>query len=44
VARPRADEEEIASISGPFGNSTRQNRVSGLVQTDAINRPDDRIP
>jgi len=44
VAKPRADAEEIASLSGPFGNSTKQNRVSGLVQTDAINRPDDRLP
>ncbi|MCJ7629353.1 MAG: NADH-quinone oxidoreductase subunit B [Longimicrobiales bacterium] len=44
VAKPRADDDEIASISGPFGNSTRQNRVSGLVRTDAIDRPDDRLP
>lgn len=44
VAKPNADANEIASISGPFGNSTRQNRVSGLVQTDAINRPGDRLP
>ena len=44
VAKPRADEEEIAFLSGPFGNSTRQNRVSGLDQTDAISRPGDRIP
>jgi NADH-quinone oxidoreductase subunit B len=44
VAKPRADSDEIASLSGPFGNSTKQNRVSGLVQTDAISRPDDRIP
>jgi NADH-quinone oxidoreductase subunit B len=44
AAMPRADDEEIASLSGPFGNSTRQNRVSGLVQTDAISRPGDRLP
>jgi hypothetical protein len=44
VAKPRADAEEIASISGPFGNSTGQNKVSGLVQTDAISRPGDRLP
>ncbi|MGM0668273.1 MAG: NADH-quinone oxidoreductase subunit B [Gemmatimonadota bacterium] len=44
VAMPRAGEEEIASITGPFGNSTRQNRVSGLDRTDATSRPDDRIP
>ena len=44
VAKPEASAEEIASLSGPFGNSTKQNRVSGLVQTDAISRPGDRIP
>ncbi len=44
VARPRADEEEVGALSGPFGNSTRQNRVSGLVQSDAADRPDDRKP
>jgi len=44
VARPRAADEEVAALSGPFGNSTQQNRVGGLVQTDAIDRPGDRIP
>ena len=29
---------------GPFGNSTKQNRVSGLVRTDRPDRPGDRIP
>ncbi len=44
VARPRADEEEVLALSGPFGNSTKQNRVSGLVVSDAVDRPEDRIP
>lgn len=44
VARPRANDDEVAALSGPFGNSTKQNRVGGLVQTDAADRPDDRIP
>jgi NADH-quinone oxidoreductase subunit B len=44
VAMPRAGDEEVASLSGPFGNSTKQNRVSGLDRTDAISRPGDRIP
>ena len=44
VAQARADDLEIAALSGPFGNSTKQNRVSGLVRTDAISRPGDRIP
>ncbi len=44
VAKPRADAEEIAAISGPFGNSTQQNRVGGLARTDVISRPNDRLP
>lgn len=44
VGLPQANPEEIASISGPFGNSTRQNKVSGSVQTDVISRPGDRLP
>ena len=28
VARARADADEVLALSGPFGNSTRQNRVS----------------
>lgn len=44
VAQPRAGDLEIASLSGPFGNSTKQNRGSGLDKTDAISRPGDRIP
>jgi hypothetical protein len=34
----------VSSLTGPFGNSTKQNRVSGLDHTDAISRPGDRIP
>lgn len=41
---PRADPREIAALSGPFGNSTRQNRVSGLVDTDSTGLPEDRVP
>ena len=44
VGRPRADEQEVADLTGPFGNSTHQNRVSGLVETGAIGRPEDRLP
>ena len=40
----RATDEEVRGRTGPFGNSTRQNRVSGLVQTDRIHRPADRLP
>ena len=41
---PQATAEEVAGLTGPFGNSTRQNRVSGLVRTDRSARPDDRQP
>ena len=44
VGRPRSGDEEVAALTGPFGNSTGQNRVSGLVQTDRISRPEDRLP
>lgn len=44
VGRPRASDDEVRALTGPFGNSTRQNRVSGLVQTDRISRPEDRLP
>ncbi|MGD2069806.1 MAG: NADH-quinone oxidoreductase subunit NuoB [Gemmatimonadota bacterium] len=40
----RASEEEVLGLTGPFGNSTRQNRVSGLVQSDKMDRPEDRLP
>jgi len=40
----KASAEEVAALTGPFGNSTKQNRVSGLVQTDRTDRPDDRLP
>jgi NADH-quinone oxidoreductase subunit B len=41
---PKATEEQIRGLTGPFGNSTRQNRVSGLVHTDRPDRPEDRVP
>jgi NADH-quinone oxidoreductase subunit B len=41
---PRASAEDVASLTGPFGNSTKQNRVSGLEQSDRIVRPEDRLP
>jgi len=44
AGRPRADDEEVSDLTGPFGNSTHQNRVSGLVETDAIGRAEDRLP
>jgi NADH-quinone oxidoreductase subunit B len=44
AGRPRADDLEVKGLTGPFGNSTRQNRVSGLVRTDRPDRPGDRRP
>ena len=44
VARARADADEVLALSGPFGNSTRQNRVGGPLGSSASDRPDDRIP
>jgi NADH-quinone oxidoreductase subunit B len=40
---PEANAGEVAGLTGPFGNSTRQNRVSGLVRTDRTDRPGDRL-
>jgi len=34
----------IEEIALPFGNSTKQNRVSGLVSTHSLARPSDRVP
>ncbi|MBI4538097.1 MAG: NADH-quinone oxidoreductase subunit NuoB [Gemmatimonadetes bacterium] len=44
AGRPRLGPEEVAALSGPFGNSTKQNRVSGLVLTGGAERPEDRLP
>jgi hypothetical protein len=35
---------DIDAMTGPFGNSTTQNRISGLVTTHALGRPTDRQP
>jgi len=44
VGIARASDEEIHALSGPFGNSTEQNRSSGLVTSTPIERPGDRLP
>ena len=41
---PEADADEVVALTGPFGNSTKQNRVSGLERTDRADRPRDRKP
>jgi NADH-quinone oxidoreductase subunit B len=44
VGLPNLPEDVIEQITGPFGNSTKQNRASGLVSTRALARPRDRRP
>jgi len=44
VGRPNLPDGVIDEIAKPFGNSTTQNRVSGLVRTTALARPGDRNP
>ena len=44
VGKPNLSDEVIEAIAGPFGNSTKQNRVSGLEATNALARPTDRLP
>ena len=44
VGKQNLPPEEIDEITLPFGNSTKQNRVSGLVSTGALARPNDRQP
>lgn len=41
VARPRAAGEELVGLTGPFGNSTQQDRLSGLAVTPAAFPSDD---
>ncbi|HEV2148249.1 MAG TPA: NADH-quinone oxidoreductase subunit NuoB [Longimicrobiaceae bacterium] len=43
-ARTVLPDEVVENITAPFGNSTRQNRPSGLVSTGAVVRPSDRRP
>ncbi len=42
VGLPNLPPETIELVSQPFGNSTNQNRVSGLAPTSALKRPRDR--
>lgn len=44
AGRPALPPEVIEEVSGPFGNSTFQNRISGDEPTDALSRPGDRKP
>jgi NADH-quinone oxidoreductase subunit B len=44
VGKPNLTPEVTEQVAVPFGNSTKQNRVSGLVGTTALTRPADRKP
>jgi NADH-quinone oxidoreductase subunit B len=44
AGRPHATPETIRALSGPFGNSTIQNRPSGLIRGTPLERPADRLP
>jgi NADH-quinone oxidoreductase subunit B len=41
---PTLEPATVDLVAAPFGNSTQQNRVSGLVSTGAVVRPSDRKP
>ncbi len=43
VGRPHAGAEEIASLSGPFGNSTQQEQLNSLAQTTRPVRSGDSL-
>lgn len=44
VARPRATDEEVVGLTGPFGNSTRQDKISTGLRVVADRDPEDLIP
>jgi NADH-quinone oxidoreductase subunit B len=44
VGQPNLPAEVIEELAVPFGNSTTQNRVGGMVGTTAVVRPQDRQP
>ena len=41
---PALPPETVDLVAAPFGNSTQQNRSSGLLSTGAVARPNDRQP
>jgi NADH-quinone oxidoreductase subunit B len=44
TGKPNLPPEIIDQVALPYGNSTQQNRVSGMVSTTAVSRPADRVP
>lgn len=43
AARPRASDTEVGALTGPFGNSTQQNQLTGGVEVEAARGSDDLI-
>ena len=43
VGRPRADDEEVEALAGQFGNSTQQDQLSSLAQTERPQRSEDLL-
>ena len=44
AGRPIADADEVAALSGAFGNSTQQDRLTALAQTERPIRSEDLLP
>lgn len=44
VAQPRASDEEVVGLTGPFGNSTHQNKLTGGVEVEAPSGSDELTP
>ena len=44
AGKPEATDQEVAALSGPFGNSTQQEHLSGLAQTTRPARSRDLLP
>jgi NADH-quinone oxidoreductase subunit B len=44
VGRPAANSDEVEALSGPFGNSTQQDRLGALAQTQRPSRSEDLLP
>jgi NADH-quinone oxidoreductase subunit B len=42
VGKPQLPAEDVELVAAPFGNSTTQNRVSGLDSSSPVVRPGDR--
>ncbi len=44
VARPRADAEQVGGLTGPFGNSTQQDQLSGGIVVPQLPSTEELLP